>query len=61
MLVDDGDAVESRIGRVVATAIEVIRLVLAKLAGAKQVYDLVEREKNEGLLVLHLLIAFYPR
>lgn len=51
MLVDDGDAVESRTGRVVATAIEMIRLVLAKLAGAKQVYDLVERAKNEGLLV----------
>ncbi len=61
MLVDDGDAVESRTGRVVATAIEMIRLVLAKLAGAKQVYDLVERVKNEGLLVWHLLIAFYPR
>jgi hypothetical protein len=61
MLVDDGDAVESRTGRVVATAIEMIRLVLAKLAGAKQVYDLVERVKNEVLLVWHLLIAFYPR
>ena len=51
MLVDEVDAVESRIGRVVAAAIEVMRLVLAKLAGTKQVYDLVEKAKNEGLLV----------
>jgi hypothetical protein len=30
MLVDDGDSVKSGIGRVVAAAIEVMRLVLAK-------------------------------